>query len=147
MGIRSYTYVAINDPKINAPAAVSNALEPFDLCRLRLEIAETGDGAKLKMEDDFDPEDADWPSVVRTAELPDQDDAFASDDESRLHDERGQQGLMDLLLALAPYLAEPLILQAASFDSTGEFYSTAEWTVQPGTTSVEFKEIAALGRK
>lgn len=60
------------------------------------------------------------------------------------HEARGQQGLADLLLALAPHLKSPLVLQAASFSSAGGFGEATEWTVRPGTTEVEVKEIVGM---
>jgi len=83
-----------------------------------------------------------WPSAVQADQLP----AGADDEEQsdELHKELGQQGLTDLLLALAPYLKTPLIIQAASFASNGEFYDAKEWTVRPGATEVEVKEIVGM---
>ena len=37
-----------------------------------------------------------------------------------------------------------LIIQAARFSSHGEFDRAVEWTVQPGATDVEVKEIVGM---
>jgi hypothetical protein len=45
---------------------------------------------------------------------------------------------------LAPHLDSPLIVQAAAFSSGGRFARAKEWTVRPGATEVEAKEIQAI---
>ena len=41
----------------------------------------------------------------------------------------------------------PLVVQAASFSSAGEFGSAKEWVVRPGAAAVEVKEVASLGEE
>jgi hypothetical protein len=61
-----------------------------------------------------------------------------------LHESKGQQGFIEWLLTIAPYLSTPFIIQAASFDSSGDFYFATEWTVRPAATEVEVKKIEML---
>jgi hypothetical protein len=63
---------------------------------------------------------------------------------SSLHEEPGYEEFTDLLLELAPYLEWPLTVQVAEFSSDGEFDAAKEWTVRPGATEVEVKEIRAF---
>src|SRR5262245_59020039 len=140
--------VGMNRPTVNTPEAVQGILEQYDV-RPELQVVpanEAGTGVLAFLEDENML--VDWPSAVRGADLP-ADADYGSDEErweaeDEWHKERGQQGHADLLLALAPYLKTPLIIQAASFASNGEFYDAKEWTVQPGATEVEVKEIVGM---
>jgi len=91
-------------------------------------------------------DDEAWgPSAVRADELPSGADEDELDEaEEKLHEERGQKGLNDLLLALAPYLNSPLVITEANFSSVGEFFLAMEWTIRPGATEVEIKKIAGM---
>ena len=148
MSVRYYIHVGMNRPTVNTPEAVQGILEQYDV-RPELQVvpANEADRGVLAFLDDENML-VDWPSAVPADPLPSEAD-YESDEErweaeDELHKERGQQGLTDLLLALAPYLKTPLIIQAASFASNGEFYDAKEWTVQPGATEVEVKEIVGM---
>jgi len=142
MSVRYYIHVGMNRPTVNMPEAVQGILEQYDV-RPALQVVpanEAGTGV-LDFREYVDML-VKWPSAVQADQLP----AGADDEEQSdaLHKERGQQGLNDLLLALAPYLKTPLIIQAATFSSGGEFDAAEEWTVRPGATEVEVKEIAGM---
>jgi hypothetical protein len=142
----------MNRPTVNTPEAVQEILEQYDL-QLELQVvtgSEAGTGVLAFEEDAY----AGWPSAVRVDELPDVsgEDKDERDDEwyeacHKLHVERGQQGLTDMLLALAPHLSSPLVVQVATFDPAGSFGAAKEWTVRPGATEVEVKEIVGMDDK
>ena len=142
MSVRYYIHVGMNRPTVNTPEAVQGILQHYDV-RPALQVVtgnEAGTGVLAFLEDENML--VEGPSAVQASQLP----AGADDEEQsdELHKELGQQGHADLLLALAPYLKTPLIIQAASFASNGEFYDAKEWTVRPGATEVEVKEIVGM---
>jgi hypothetical protein len=142
-----FSHVAMNRVTVKKPAAVRDILEEYDT-RPALDVVggdlETG---QLVLETEVCPSDNDWPSAVREDELPPfvdgNDEEFDDwyEAASELHHAKGEQCLSELLLKLAPYLIDPLTLQAANFSSAGEFLTAKEWLVQPGATAVECREI------
>jgi hypothetical protein len=153
MGGHYFVHVACNSAPVNNVEATRRNLEEFDI-ELDLEVIETGSGGEGKILVRPYQWDAEyWPTAVKMIDIPDGPDAVNDDEDEyekkselrdQLHQERGAQGFIDLLLSIAPYLVSPLIIQAASFTNAGEFYGAAEWTVRPGATEVEIKEIDAL---
>ena len=140
--------VGMNRPTVKSPEAVRGILERYDV-RPELQVvagsgAGTGALAFVKYEDML----VRWPSAVPADEMPAWDDNEPDDvqweAEYEVHDERGEQGLTDLLLALAPYLTSALVLQAAFWESDGSYFTAREWTVKPGGTEVEVKDIGAM---
>jgi hypothetical protein len=149
MGIEGFVHVAMNRVRVKAPEEVHGILRQFDI-RPTIDLVEVSDGETgtlvLQWESIFDNP---WPSAVRMAELP-PDDACPDDDDAaeaafdayfELHDAKGDQGVIELLLKLAPFLAGPLTLQAAEFSSDGWFGGAQEWTIRPDATAVECHEI------
>jgi hypothetical protein len=141
-----HVHVAMNPVTVKTPTTVRGILQQYDTEPLFKVVVGTDRGtAKLILEVEECPSENYWPSAVRADDLPaeaddvDDDDAF--DDwlyEAReLHEAKGDRGLNELLLKLAPYLTGPLILQAAHFASDGDFGVAKEWSVHPGATSVE----------
>jgi hypothetical protein len=147
--------VGMNRPTVHAPESVQGILEQYDV-RPELQVV-TGDkaGTGVLAFKENKPDWVDWPSAVRGDELPYLEDEAVykdEDDEQRawneayelLHEERGQEGLTNLLLELAPYLGSPLVIQAATWGSYGDFSKAREWTVQPGAKEIEVKEIVGM---
>lgn len=83
-----------------------------------------------------------WPRAVKRDELPPPND---TDDDGWLDVmfEKGDQGFLDLLLALAPYLTTPLVVQSVTIDRQ-YFFNAQEWIIRPGATEVETKAIEIL---
>jgi hypothetical protein len=142
MGIQRYDKTGINKAKVNNVKAVRKILERYD-SRLPLEVVADGkDGKGRLVLGRQDPFDSRWPSAVD--DLPDEafdDDDWWFDGRDELHEKLGEKGLTDLLIELAPYLDSPLIVQAASVSSMGEFGRAKEWTIGPQDKEVEVKEI------
>ena len=88
-----------------------------------------------------------WPAAVRQDPVPADDNDC--DEESRfnalaaLYEQKGEQGLVDLLRDLAACLETPLTIQATEHDFD-EFHTAQEWNVQPGATDIEIKTIMAI---
>jgi hypothetical protein len=123
-----FTHTAINPVKVNNVTAVDQILRQSDSYFPLTVVPEGNDGAGTLVT--FANEFADetlWPSA-----------------RSALHEEPGDKEFTDLLLELVPYLASPLTVQVAAFDSAGNFDAAKEWIVQPGATEVEIKEIVSL---
>jgi hypothetical protein len=145
MGVRWFVNVAMNRPAVSTPEAVHRTLQRYDV-RPGLRVvagSEAGTGvlALAEHEDKLEV----WPSAVRADELPaGDDDEELWEAQDRLHEERGGQGLAELLGALALHLAAPLVLQAATFSSAGEFGRAKEWAARPGAAGVEVKEVVGL---
>lgn len=144
MGISCHTHVTMNRPTIHSPEVVHDILLQFDLL-LELQVVNGNDGKSELAFVTSEHMGVDWPSAVQVEDLPD----TTNDDEwfdaaAKVHDEQGQQGLVQLLLALSPYLNETLTLQAAIFWADGYFDKAKEWTIRPGATEVEVKEIVAM---
>jgi hypothetical protein len=55
----------------------------------------------------------------------------------------GDEGFLNLLRDLGPYLATPLVVQAVTMDRH-EFVDAKEWIVRPGAKEVETKTIDKL---
>jgi hypothetical protein len=108
--------VGMNRPTVNTPEAVQGILRRYDL-QPELQVvtgSETGTDVLAFQEQEHSW--VEWPSAVRVAELPvgsDVDEDEGSEAYDKRHEERGQQGLTDMLLALAPYLHSPLVIQVA----------------------------------
>ncbi len=145
--------VAMNRPTVNAPEAVQGVLEQYDV-RPGLQVVtedEAGTGVLTFVERDDMPDlgpsavPADeLPAVADDEELSDADYGQLLDAENKLHEERGEQGLTDLLLSLAAYLNSQLVIQVATWESDGSFFTAKEWTVRPGAEEVEVKEIKGM---
>jgi len=135
----------MNRPTVNNPEAVHRILEQFHV-RPELQVASGDEAGKSELTFVSHKEmEVEWPCAIRANELPVEPDSDEWDEAVEyLCEQCGQQGFADLLLALAPYLNSPLVLQAASFSSAGEFYRAKEWTVRPGATEVEVKEIEGM---
>jgi hypothetical protein len=151
MGIIWHVHVAMTRTEVTDPAAVRDLLRRYDTCPYLDVIAAPGDLGTLVLDTDEDGLD-EWPSAVPVADLPPDDDDDDDDENTgawfealwKLHEDKGEQGLNDLLLDLAPYLAGPLTLQAANFSSTGEFGAAQEWTIRPGATAVGCRKIVGF---
>ncbi len=83
-----------------------------------------------------EPNDYKWPQAARAElfkiDVPDAD-ALAR----HVLDAHGDQGLIDLLLALAPHLKSSLTIQAVRGHGGKEPIRAQEWHVEPGATRVE----------
>lgn len=144
------TCVLTNGAKIKDEVAVGRVLDERDI-RPPMAVVRNAGAARLTLGEGELPDVLEWPSAVYADEMPSpyefDDDDLLEDAELEVHEDKGEQGFIDLLVALAPYLDEPLIIQAAEFNTAGEFYRAAEWTVRPGATAVESKEIVALDNR
>jgi hypothetical protein len=132
---------------VTDPAAVRDVLRRYDTYPPLEVVYAPGDtSGKLVRNDDEDNLDQ-WPSAVPVDELPayDVDDEDWLDALDELHEAQGQRGLTALLSNLAPYLSGPLTLQAAEVSSIGDFLRAKQWTVLPGSTAVEYREIVGFG--
>jgi hypothetical protein len=147
-----YFHVAMKRVTVKSPAVVRDILQQYDTRPLLDVVGSELETGRLVLDAEEYLPDNYWPSAVRADDLPaevddeDDDDAhFDWLDEAReLHEAKGEEGLNELLLKLAPYLTAPLILQAAFFASDGDFGEAKEWTVHPGATSVKCREIVGF---
>jgi hypothetical protein len=138
--------VGMNRPTVNNPEVVRDILEQY-VVRPELRVvtgSEAGTGV-LAFAQDF----ADLPSAFRYADWPpgpgiDEDEEAWFEAYEKLHEELGEQGLTDLLLALAPHLTTPLVLQVAFWESDGTYFAATDWAVRPGATEVEVEDIRAM---
>ena len=148
MGIENYCHVALNRVTVKRPAAVRDLLEQYETRPLLEVMGGDADTGLLVLAADDDDGNNRWPSAVRVEDLPaEDDDASAGDcDEAveELHEADGERGLTELLLALAPFLTSPLTLQAADYSADGCFAAAKEWTVRPGATAVECREVVGF---
>lgn len=142
--------VGINRPTINMPEAVQGILGQYDVRPYFQVVTEKEVAMNVLTFWESELLCAEWPSAVHVYEFPTEIyDPEESEEEyekqlevvDNLHEERGQQGLTDLLLALAPYLNTSLTIQAVILDSDGTFVTAKEWTVRPGATEIQVKEI------
>ena len=147
-----YTSVSSNTATINNFEAVQAWCENYDVePELDLVEGESGSGTISLLPES--PSDASWPSALRVEELPDvsdfeDEDGDIDDDglfnaEDTLRDVHGRERYSEFLAGLAPFLTSSFIIQAASFDSSGEFFGALQWTARP-CANVEFVEIAPL---
>jgi hypothetical protein len=138
--------VGMNRPTVNNPEVVRDILEEY-VVQPELRVvtgSEAGTGV-LAFAQDF----AQWPSAFRYEDWPpgpdiDEDEEAWAEAFDKLHEDLGEQGLADLLLALAPHLTTPLVLQVADWESDGTSFTAKEWTVRPGDTEVEVEVIDAM---
>jgi hypothetical protein len=131
----------VSKTKVNDAGAVRRVLAGY-FCTVTFEVAdatEPGAGTLLGGPWQYgpaEPNDFDWPQAVKEELLdrpvPDAD-AFVA----LVLDRHGDQGFVDLLRALAPYLASPLTVQAARRFGEGQPIHAREWHVKPGATEVE----------
>jgi hypothetical protein len=152
MGILWYRHVTWKRATVKSVRATRKALKKYD-STLELEVAAGGKAGTGSLtahrEQARVPADlVHWPTAVRVEELP-SEDAFENenlwwDAVYDLHEKRGDQGFIDLLLELAPCLTSPFIVQAAEVTSDGDFIRAKEWTSRPDATEVEIKEIVPL---
>ena len=147
-----YIYARSNRAALNYVKAAQEESERYAVLP-KPEILSRGDGGEgtisLVRES---PDESNWPSALPVAELP-EPPSDENDEEANfrwgeaidaLQEAHGEQGFSEWLRSLAPYLKEPFIVQAASFDSAGNFYFAMEWTIRPGGKEVEVKKIEML---
>lgn len=134
-----------NEAKIINVAAAREIVASFD-CRVQVEILSGYRGKRGAIS--F--EAYDWPTAIRTSELPQEADfptatkrCNATDS---LHRQRGEEGFEGLLLNLAPCLGSVLTIQALCTDAQGNLRRVKEWKVDPGATSLKVQDIELIAQ-
>jgi hypothetical protein len=144
---RHYNQVRSNWVAVNDLDAVRKVIAGYSTAlRIHLSLPcapDASNAAELRIMGKFG-----YPHALPLSAIPPKD-AFKNeagwwDAKFELELERGEAEFGNLLLALAPYLAGTLIVQAYQFTALGRFDEATEWAAKPGAAALEIKKISRV---
>ncbi len=138
--LTSWDNVTSNTAKVSDLDAVYAVLREYETdCDILSRRDEDGRGGVIRIHGEET-----WPRAVKRDELPPPNDTNDGDDAwLEVMFDKGDQGFLDLLLALAPHLTVPLVVQAVMLDGV-DFLGAKEWILRPGAKEVETKAIDTI---
>lgn len=133
--------VSSTKPKVRDTEKLSEILNGHNCLRVKFVLDEAGN-LEVVLANNPDLED-EWPQAIKPSQLPSRE-AYAEEYEWEdavdfAFGEKGDEGFLELLLEMAPYLESPLIILAIQHPDADS--DAKVWLVQPAATEVQTLEV------